>query len=115
MKAARHFRIHNERDVLRQFQSQKTVTLRPLVDEIEDPADPPAIVLRHLDDDLLHAASVRKLNKLEIKYAAKRILEALDVLHCNGYVHTDIKPSNILVNYKKGANESNNGNRFTDI
>ena len=114
MKAARHFRIHNERDVLRRFQSQ-TTKLRPLVDEIEDPADPPAIVLRHLDDDLLHAASTRKLSKFEIKYAAKRILEALDVLHCNGYVHTDIKPSNILVNYDEEASELKNGNRFTDI
>ena len=126
MKAARHFRIHNERDVLRRFQGQ-TATLRPLVDEIEieDPADPPpAIVLRYLEDDLLHAAaaaaaaaaSAKKLSKLEIKYAAKRILEALDVLHCNGYVHTDIKPSNILVNYDGEVKDGlKDGNRFADV
>ena len=86
IKSARHFRIGNERDVLRSFQAK--THLRPLIDEIVVPADPPAIVLKHLDDDLLNASNTKKLNTREIKYVSKRILEALDVLHEAGYVHT---------------------------
>jgi serine/threonine protein kinase len=87
IKNVRHFRLENERDVLRRFQSQ-TSSLRPLIDEIEDPSDPLALVLRHLDDDLLNASSAQRLTRLEIKHVAKRTLEALNFLHENGYVHT---------------------------
>ncbi|QVM12546.1 hypothetical protein D8B26_007169 [Coccidioides posadasii str. Silveira] len=86
IKSARHFRIANERDVLRKFQS-RTPHLRPLIDEIVEPADLPAIVLKHLEDDLLTALNA-KLSRREIKYASKRVLEALKVLHEDGYVHT---------------------------
>lgn len=78
--------MENERDVLRSFQAK--THLRPLIDEIVAPADPPAIVFKHLDDDLLNASNTKKLNTREIKYVSKRILEALDVLHEAGYVHT---------------------------
>jgi hypothetical protein len=47
IKSVRHFRLDNERDVLKRFQYQ-TPSLRPLIDEIDDPSDPPALVLRHL-------------------------------------------------------------------
>ncbi|KAL3417507.1 serine/threonine protein kinase [Phlyctema vagabunda] len=104
----RHWRLHNERDILHRFQ-HRTPTIRPLVDEIEDPADPPAIVLKYLDDDLTHASKKQRLTRPEIKYVARRVLEALSVLHEDGFVHTDIKPSNILVNYGSGST------RFTDV
>lgn len=87
IKSVRHFRLENERDILNRFQS-RTPSLRPLLDEIEDPSDPPALVLKHLDDDLLNASAARRLTRLEIKYVAKSILEALKVLHEDGYVHT---------------------------
>lgn len=87
IKSVRHFRLQNERDVLMRFQSQ-TSSLRPLIDEIEDPSDPPALVLRHLDDDVLNASSAQRLTSSEIKLVTKRTLEALKVLHENGYVHT---------------------------
>lgn len=87
LKAARHFRIANERDVLRSFQS-RTPYLRPLIDEIVEPADPPAIVLKHLGADLLNASNAKKLSRKEIKYLSKRALQALKVLHEDGYVHT---------------------------
>jgi serine/threonine protein kinase len=85
---------------------------------------PAELVLEHLDDNLLAASNSKKLEKSEIKFIAKRILEALQAFHEDGYVHTgiivaylflelssrlantnqilDIKPDNILLNYGNG-------------
>lgn len=82
-----HFRVENERDVLRRFQG-RTPCLRPMVDEIKEPAEPTAIVLRYLDEDLRRASDNKKLNQKELKYVSKRILEALNTLHEDGFVHT---------------------------
>ncbi|KAE8363787.1 hypothetical protein BDV27DRAFT_129475 [Aspergillus caelatus] len=46
--------------------------IRPLINEILEPSDPLARVLKHLD----------------VKYVARRILEALAVIHDYDYVHT---------------------------
>ncbi|PGH07313.1 serine/threonine protein kinase [Blastomyces parvus] len=88
----------------------KTNVIRPLLDEIQDPSTPPTIVLRHLDDDILHASDMKRLTRQEVKYVARKVLEALSVLHEEGFVHTDIKPSNVLVNYGE-----NNGDRFAEV
>lgn len=93
IKGVRHFRLTNESDVLYRFQN-RTPFIRPLLDEIIDPSDPPAIVLRHLDDHLLNASSAQKLTTPEVKYIAKRILEALKLLHADGFVHTGISVTN---------------------
>lgn len=82
-----HWCLHNERDVLKRFQT-RTPTLRPLLDEIEDPVEPPAIVLKYLDDDLTRSSRKQRLTRPKTKYVAKNILEALQVLHEDGYVHT---------------------------
>ena len=95
IKSVRHFRLGNERDVLKRFQT-RTPSLRPLIDEIEDPPDPPAIVLKHLDDDLLNASATQRLTKLEIKCVTKKVLEALRVLHEDGYVHTGMMVAHLL-------------------
>ena len=87
IKSVRHFRLRNERDVLKRFQG-RTSSLRPLVDEIEEPSELPALVLKYLDDDLLSASATRRLTRLEIKHVARKVLEALEVLHEDGYVHT---------------------------
>ncbi|OAL27499.1 hypothetical protein AYO20_09782 [Fonsecaea nubica] len=108
IKSVRHFRLDNERAVLKRFQA-RTSSLRPLIDEIHDPPDTPALVLRHLDDDLRRASASQRLTKSEIKYVAKSVLEALKLLHEEHYVHTDIKLDNVLVNYGKG------NHRFTDV
>ncbi|OJD14129.1 hypothetical protein AJ78_05504 [Emergomyces pasteurianus Ep9510] len=113
IKGVRHFRLKNEREVLHHFQN-RTSFIRPLLDEIIDPSDPPAIVLRRLDDHLLNASSSRKLTTHEVKYIAKRILKALKVLHGDGFVHTyrfpsDVKPDNFLINYQAGDI------RFSDV
>ncbi|OBT63980.1 hypothetical protein VE03_05934 [Pseudogymnoascus sp. 23342-1-I1] len=103
-----HPRVENERDVLKRFQNQ-TPYLRPLIDEIGEPSNPPTIVLKYLDDHLLNASIKRTLNRRELKFVSKRILIALNVLHQGSHVHTDVKLDNILVNYVEGDI------RFSDI
>lgn len=91
-----------------------------MIEEIEFKSGPPALVLKHLDDDCLAASNKKRFTRPEVKFVAKAVLEALHVLHEDGFVHTgmsvkplilnnfgficankkiDIKPSNILVNY----------------
>jgi serine/threonine protein kinase len=84
-----HWRLQNEAKILNHYQS-KTRHLRPLLDEIlpEDPADPPSIVLRHLDSELLTESNNKRLTRPEIKQVARGVLEALRVLHKDGMVHT---------------------------
>ena len=84
-----HWRLHNERDILNRFQA-RAPTLRPLLDKTEDPVEPTAIVLKYLDDDLKVASNAKSLTRQEIKYVARNVLEALQVLHQDGYVHTGI-------------------------
>ena len=82
-----HFRVKNERDILRRFQG-RTPYLRPLIDEIEEPSEPVTIVLKYLDDNFQNASNKRTLSRKELKYVSKRILEALSTLHEDGFVHT---------------------------
>jgi serine/threonine protein kinase len=82
-----HWRLHNERDILQLFQA-RTPALRPLLDEIEEPAEPPATVLKYLDEDLTRASRKQRLTRPEIKHVAKHVLEGLQVLHEDRYVHT---------------------------
>ncbi|KAJ5921055.1 hypothetical protein N7466_009381 [Penicillium verhagenii] len=97
-KNVRHFRLQNERDTLLRFQS-RTPHIRPLIDEVEDSSAPPTLILKYLDDDVLHVSNSKRLTRPEVKYVAKKILEALLILHDEGFVHTDLKPSNVLVNH----------------
>lgn len=94
-----------------------------MVDEIQEPA---ALVLEHLDDNLLNASNSKRLGRLDIKFLARKVLEALNMFHGAGYVHTgtvhgsfsgithadqtvDVKPDNILVNYGDGPT------RFSEV
>lgn len=87
-----HWCLHNELDILTRFQS-RAPTLRPLLDEIQDPVKPPSIILQYLDDDVTRASRKQRLTRQEIKSVAKKVLEALQVLHGDGYVHTGITGS----------------------
>jgi hypothetical protein len=69
-----HPRVEDERDVLKRFQD-RTPYLRPLIDEIEGPSDPPTIVLKYLEDHLLNASVKKTLNRKELKYVSRRILD----------------------------------------
>jgi len=101
IKTLRHFCLQNERDVPKRFQA-RTPSLHPSIDEIEDPPDPPVLVLKHLDDDLLHASVTKKLTRPEVKYVIRKVLEALVVLHEDGYVHTGMLSLELLfrIRYK---------------
>ena len=89
IKHADHYRVRNERDVLVRF-GDRTPHLWPLLDEVEleGRAEWPALVLRDLDDDLLACSGRRKLSRGELKSVGKGVLEALEVLHGEGLVHT---------------------------
>ncbi|KAH7371266.1 kinase-like domain-containing protein [Pyrenochaeta sp. MPI-SDFR-AT-0127] len=80
--------------------------VRPLLDQIEEP---PALVLKFLQENLLKASNTRKLERSEIKFVARGVLEALNIFHEAGFVHTDVKPDNIFVNYGDGTN------RFSEV
>ncbi|ROW08763.1 hypothetical protein VPNG_06406 [Cytospora leucostoma] len=78
---------------------------------LRDPARPTTIILAHLDEDHLSASVQKPLNRKEIKHVSRAILEALHVLHEDGCVHTDVKPSNVFINYRKDQSEV----RFSDV
>ncbi|KAF2243952.1 kinase-like protein [Trematosphaeria pertusa] len=104
IKTAPIKRLNNEREILNMFQGCPHI--RPLLDQIEEP---PALVLEFLQDNLLKASNMRRLERPEIKFVARGVLEALNIFHEAGYVHTDVKPDNILVNYGNGTN------RFSEV
>ncbi|KAJ9296019.1 hypothetical protein DTO271G3_5594 [Paecilomyces variotii] len=101
IKTAPKLRLENERTVLSHLRNQ--LYIRQLVDEIpESESNPAGLVLKRLDDNLLEAADVKRLKRGEVRLIARDILKGLKALHEAGWVHTDIKPDNILVNYGKG-------------
>ncbi|KAI5859499.1 serine/threonine protein kinase [Durotheca rogersii] len=92
-----YLRLQNEATVLKQYQARSRF-FRPLEDEIDEPEDPPSIVLKYLDSDLRTESDRQQLTWPEIKQVAKCALEALRTLHQDGMVHTDIELDNIFVN-----------------
>ncbi|KAL3479369.1 kinase-like domain-containing protein [Aspergillus californicus] len=112
-KSVQHFRLQNERDVLLRFQ-HRTPSIRLLIEELEDTNAPPTLILKYLDEDALNASNKQRLTHSEVVYVARKVLEALAILHDEGFVHTGviiihITPSNVLVNY------SQPNFRFTDV
>jgi serine/threonine protein kinase len=83
IKSVNHPRIQRERNILLRFQ-ERTPHIRPLLDEVDPDAPSHALVMEWLDDDL----NTRKLAGTQLKFVAKGVLEALQVLHADGYVHT---------------------------
>jgi len=103
-----HPRVETERDALKRLQHQ-TPFLRPLVDEIKEPSEPTTIALRYLESDLLTETIKKPLNRKELKYVCRRVLEALKVIHEEDLVHTDVKLDNVFVNLSEGDN------RFSEV
>lgn len=103
-----HWRLENERDVLRRFQD-RAPGLRPLVDEIvPEKEEAPAIMLKWFEDDALHASGGRRFTRGEVKYVAKTVLEALEVLHGEGFVHTGkLKSDDVGILLLDGINGMN--------
>lgn len=88
IKLAPKDRFDNELRVLQTVKANQSI--RPLVDATEDP---PCLVLRYLDDNLLDASNDKRLDKSDIKFVARSVLTALEALHKQGYVHTGQTPS----------------------
>lgn len=63
------------------------------------PVEPAKIVLKYLDTELLQESRRKRLSRLDIKKVAQTILLALQVLHKDGLVYTDVKLDNIFVNH----------------
>jgi casein kinase II subunit alpha len=61
IKTAPIERLQNEREMLNMF--QRCPHIRPMLDETEDP---PALVLKYLDNNVLKASNVKKLKSSEI-------------------------------------------------
>jgi serine/threonine protein kinase len=63
-----------------------------MIDYVEDPS---SLVLEYLDDNLLDVSVRKRLESSDVKLVARTILEALVVIHENGFVHTgqDIRDS----------------------
>ncbi|KAK4501114.1 hypothetical protein PRZ48_006920 [Zasmidium cellare] len=103
---ANHSHLKNEIDKLRRFQ-KRTRHIRPLIDEIgmSNEDNVPALVLKWLDDDILNTTKSRQLTRVELKRVSRGILEALKVIHEDGFIHTDVKPMNVLVNYSPSDGE----------
>ena len=62
----------------------ENATHSPALDEVDPDTPTHALVMKWLNEDL----STRKLAGAQLKFVAKSVLEALQVLHVVGYVHT---------------------------
>ena len=83
IKAAPKQRLDNEREVLEAVRDHSSV--RQLIDTTEDP---PSLVLRYLDENLLRISGQKRLAGSDLKLVARNLLEAIAALHENGFVHT---------------------------
>ncbi len=83
VKTAPSYRLNNEWEVLERFQGQPCI--RQLTDEIHDL---PSLLLKYFDDNLLNVSNSKRLERSDIKFVAKNILETLNAFHEVGYVHT---------------------------
>lgn len=72
-----------ERDTLKIVHGKSCI--RQMIDNIENP---PSIVLEYLDDNLLDVSRQKRLEGNDVKLVARTVLEALSLLHENGFVHT---------------------------
>ena len=75
--------LSNEREILGIVQNHTCI--RQMIDNIESPS---SLVLEYLDDNLLDVCSRKRLEGSDLKVVARIVLEALAVLHENGFVHT---------------------------
>ena len=85
VKTASDWPLKNERHILEAVRG--TPCIRPIIDASDDP---PSLILKFLDDNLLNASNAKKLERADIKYVAQNLLRALETLHSRGYVHTGI-------------------------
>lgn len=68
-----------------------------MIEEIGEPSLPVTIALRHLESDVLSEDIRQALNRREIKYVSRCVLEALHLLHEDGFVHTGMAPRHLYL------------------
>ena len=83
MKTAPKERLDNERKVLEAVHDHPYI--RHMIDTTEDP---PSLVLKYLDENLLRISVQKRLESSDLKLVTRNLLEALAALHGNGFVHT---------------------------
>lgn len=83
VKRAPKHRLNNEREVLEILHDHPCV--RPIIDITEDP---PSLVLKFLDKNLLKLSGQKRIEGPDLKLVARNLLQALAALHENGFVHT---------------------------
>ena len=76
-----------EREILKIVQNHKCI--RQIIDNIGSPS---SLVLEYLDDNLLDVCSRKRLEGSDVKVVARTVLEALAVLHEDGFLHTGQYP-----------------------
>ncbi|CAD8062514.1 unnamed protein product [Paramecium sonneborni] len=87
--------FQNEVEILKQLSHKNIVKLI----EVYESDYHYQIVLQYLKGGSLNQClKYCKLNNCEIDVIMEQILEGINYLHINGYVHRDIKPDNILFN-----------------
>ncbi|KAL8931623.1 MAG: hypothetical protein Q9211_006832, partial [Gyalolechia sp. 1 TL-2023] len=94
IKAAPKQRLDNEREVPEAVRDNSYIRQR--IDTIDDL---PSLVLKYLDENLLRISGQKRLEGSDLKQVARHLLKGLAALHEKGFVHTDVKPDNVLVNY----------------
>ena len=83
VKTASDWPLKNERDVLEAVRDNPCI--RPIIDASDDP---PSLILKYLDDNLLYASNAKTVERADIKYIARNLLQALEALNSRSYVHT---------------------------
>ena len=67
--------------------------------EVMNSSNSLTMVLEYLDKDLRrYMAAQKSLSPMLIKSYAYQILSGLCYCHCNGFIHRDMKPANLLLN-----------------
>ncbi|CAD8069052.1 unnamed protein product [Paramecium sonneborni] len=87
--------FQNEVETLKQLSHKNIITLI----EVYESDYQYSIILEYLKGGSLNQClRYCKLNNCEIDIIMQQILEGINYMHTNGYVHRDIKPDNILFN-----------------
>ncbi|KIK99320.1 hypothetical protein PAXRUDRAFT_547494 [Paxillus rubicundulus Ve08.2h10] len=92
-------KIKREIKILRNLTGGANVVA--LLDVVQDPSGRySSLIMEHVDNvdwKFLHAM----LNEFDIKYYTFQLLKALDFVHSRGIMHRDVKPGNVMMDYRR--------------
>ncbi|KAM7193321.1 Protein kinase-like domain containing protein [Rhypophila sp. PSN 637] len=96
-------------DYLARLQSEQS--LLNAFAQTDDEYNNRCLILEYLDSDMNKESFFKRLSRAETKQVAKSVLQAMEAIHEKGYIHGDVKKSNVFVNLGKQPGEP----RFTAI